>query len=353
MPNRPAKRVALLLGAAIAAALAAGPSAAQTQVSTVMSGLDNPRGLALGHGGALYVVEAGSGGSGPCTVLRGAQVCYGPSGAVSRLWHGQQSRIVTGLPSYATPGAGAGVGANDIAFLGNGQALVVIGTGADPALRDAFGPAGQQFGTLVQILPNGRWRTVADVSAHETGQNPDGATIDTNPFGLLAEPGGSYVADAGANALLRVRPNGQVETVTTFDARETAGKETVPTAVVRGPDGALYVSELGGQPFLPGSASIHRIHGDGSREVFASGFKTIIDIDFDPDGNLYVLEYASGPMFFASPGRLSVIDTAGNRATLLDDLQFPTSVLAAPDGTLYVTNNSVQPGAGEVLRVEL
>ena len=55
----------------------------------VMSGLDNPRGLAFGPQGALYVAEAGRGGPGPCIVLRGAPQCYGPTGAVSRLWHGR------------------------------------------------------------------------------------------------------------------------------------------------------------------------------------------------------------------------------------------------------------------------
>ena len=33
----------------------------------------------------------------------GGLMCYGPTGAVSRLWHGQQSRVATGLPSTATP----------------------------------------------------------------------------------------------------------------------------------------------------------------------------------------------------------------------------------------------------------
>src|SRR3989442_13745267 len=90
----PAKTLLLGLVAACATALcvlAASASAATTTV--VMSGLDNPRGLAFGAEGALYVAEAGQGGSGPCAVLRGViQSCYGATGAVSRLWMGQQDR---------------------------------------------------------------------------------------------------------------------------------------------------------------------------------------------------------------------------------------------------------------------
>src|ERR671935_2431199 len=56
----------------------------------VMSELHNPRGLTFGPDGALYVAEAGTGGAGPCLIVVATQYCYGPTGSVSRLWHGAQ-----------------------------------------------------------------------------------------------------------------------------------------------------------------------------------------------------------------------------------------------------------------------
>src|SRR5262245_34661521 len=49
-------------------------------ITTVMTGLLNPRGLAFDRDGALYVVEAGRGGSGPC--IQEGTVCYGDTGGV-------------------------------------------------------------------------------------------------------------------------------------------------------------------------------------------------------------------------------------------------------------------------------
>ena len=59
---------------------------ARATVTTVASGLANPRGLNFGPDGALYVAEAGSGGSGPCILgSDGLVKCYGTTGAVTKI----------------------------------------------------------------------------------------------------------------------------------------------------------------------------------------------------------------------------------------------------------------------------
>src|SRR5215207_11055917 len=128
-------------------------------VSVVMSGLDNPRGMDFGPQGALYVAEAGRGGgpNAPSFVLRGTPLYYGETGAVSRLWKGEQERVASGLPSVALASGNEGAGPSDISFNGVGNAYVTVGLGAHPDLRGDLGPAGAGLAQLIRLKPNGNW----------------------------------------------------------------------------------------------------------------------------------------------------------------------------------------------------
>ena len=128
--HRPA--AALVAALALALSIAAGTASAAT-LTPVMRGLDNPRGLAFGPDGGLYVAEAGRGGDGPCLVMRGETNCYGPTGALSRLLHGQQERIATGLPSLAVAGGMGATGPHDVSLQGR-RAFVTVGLGDNPAV---------------------------------------------------------------------------------------------------------------------------------------------------------------------------------------------------------------------------
>lgn len=332
----------------------AAPSPAQPEVSVVMTGLDNPRGLAIGPEGALYVAEAGRGGPGPCGVNSpGETRCYGPTGAISRLWRGQQERIATGLPSHALPDGSAASGPHDISFQGRGGAFITFGLGFDQRLRDALGAAGPIFGTLAKMSASGQWQVVADILSHEASVNPGGGAVDCNPFGVLAEAGRRLVTDAGGNALLSIAANGVISTVATFPSRaQGRATDAVPTSVVQGPDGAYYVSELSGVPFAFGAAQIYRVVPGQAPQVVVTGFKTITDLAFDSDGNLYVVEHAGGAVFFSAPGRLLRVAPDGTRTVVLDGLDRPTSVAIGWDGAIYVTNHGITPGIGEVLRID-
>lgn len=341
-------------GAAVCAALLMEPSVgAQPNVTVVMSGLDNPRGLAFGPEGALYVAESGRGGQGPCFFNSAGEFrCYGPTGAITRLWKGEQVRIVTGLPSHAPPGGAFAGGVNDMSFHGVGGMFVAMGLGNDPQLiRPSLGTAGNVLGTLLQMNAGGGWRIVADVAAYEAAVDPNGGLIDSNPYGVLAEAGSRLVVDAGANALFRVAADGTITTVATFPSRPVRGTDSVPTSVAVGPDGAYYVGEATGAPFAAGAARIYRVVEGLEPEVYVEGLKMIVDLAFGDDGTMYVLQFATGPVFFTGPGELIRIAPGGSRSVVLGGLDFPTSVAVGVDGALYVTNRGIAPGRGEVLRI--
>lgn len=324
---------------------------APATLTVVMSGLDNPRGLAFGPEGGLYVAEAGRGGDGPTIEIRpGVFASYGASGAVSRLWHGQQERIATDLPSIIAPDGA--IGPADISFQGRGNAFVTVGFGGNPLRRSELGDVGAGFAQLVRLLPNGSWKAVTDIGAYEAAVNPGGGPLDSNPFGVLAEAGDRVVVDAGGNALLRVAANGDITTLAEFPSRDDGrSTDAVPTCVTVGPDGAYYVGELTGVPFTAGAANIYRVVPGQAPTVVYTGFKTIIDIDFGPDGSLYVLQHATGP-FLSGNGALIRIAPDGTRTTLASEgLIRPTSVLVGDDGAIYVSNRGISVGTGEVLLV--
>jgi hypothetical protein len=340
-------------GAIVCSAAMIGGTHAQPIVTLVMSGLDNPRGLAFGPEGALYVAEAGRGGEGPCFFNSAGEFrCYGPTGAITRLWQGEQVRFVTGLPSHAPPGGAFAGGVNDISFQGVGGMFVAMGLGNDPQLiRPSLGTAGNVLGTLLQVNAGGGWRIVSDIAAYEASVDPNGGLIDSNPYGVLAESGSRLIVDAGANALFRVGADGAISTVAVFPSRPTRTTDSVPTAVAVGPDGAYYVGESTGAPFAAGAARIYRVVDGLEPEAYLEGFKMIIDLAFGDDGTMYVLQFATGPVFFTGPGELIRIAPNGSRSVVLGGLNFPTSIAVGDDGALYVTNRGITPGVGEVLRI--
>jgi sugar lactone lactonase YvrE len=81
----------------------------------------------------------------------------------------------------------------------------------------------------------------------------------------------------------------------------------------------------------------------------------IIDIDFDGDGNLYVLEISASLLTEDPAGALIRVDfnDVGSREVIASDgLTMPASVAVGPDGKLYVSNCGICPSTGEVVRIE-
>lgn len=356
-------------------------AAVQESVEVIATGLDNPRGLNFGPDGSLYVAEAGSGGAGPCAEGPQGPRCYGATGGVTRIdKKGNVERIISDLPSLGGEGTGFfASGPHDISFQGMGNGYVTIGFGGDPALRtEQFGDAGASFAQIARFHKNGKWELVFDAGELEANENPDEDLPDTNPYGIVAQAGRTVFTDAGGNTLIQLSANGRAAVLAVFPERlgtmnpgfppppafPPAGTElpmdAVPTSVAVGPDGAYYVGQLTGFPFPIGGANVYRVPaGGGTPEVFEGGFTSIIDIAFGPDGSLYVLEIAensvlAGFVFGDWEGALIRVAPDGTRTEIADgQLTAPGGIAIGKDGTLYVTNNSIFSGIGEVLRITL
>jgi hypothetical protein len=345
------KKLALLLGVACVAlgALAGGGSASPAVGTPVMTGLYNPRGLAIDNHGSLYVAEAGQGGTAPCAVFSdGMTKCYGPTGRISRLRKGVQEVVADGLPSNAPAGGNAATGPHNIAIQG-GHLYVTDGLGANPLNPEIqpFRELGQ--GWLIKVHPNSHWDPVLDISAYEATNNPVGPP-DSNPYGLIGAGGHRVLTDAGGNDLLEVHGN-HVKVLATFPSRPERNTDAVPTTVAQGPDGSYYVGELSGAPFDVGAANVYRVSG-GQATVFCSGFTAVISIAFGPDGHLYVLQFASAPGL-TGPGVLYRIDSGCTKTPVVTDLFTPGGLVFGHDGAVYISQGSILASGGSVWRFEL
>jgi hypothetical protein len=367
----------VIIAATAAALLLLLPHAAQASVRVVARGFDNPRGLAFGPGGSIWVAEAGRGGRGPCiTGPEGSPVCFGTSGALTRvdLRRGRAKRIVKGLPSLAAADGSRGIGPSDVFFGARGRGYLTIGLAADPAVRGQLPPAGAGTARLFGLRSDGRLRSVADLGGFEAATNPDagqpGAAIDTNPNSVAADRRGRVVvADAGGNDVVSLDRRGRLSVLGvipfgTAPAPSAPGVtvppgtpipvQAVPTSVVRGPDGAWYVGQLTGFPFPTGAAKVWRLAPGSPPRVFASGFTQITDLAFGRDGSLYVLEIATAPLIGPpSPGALIRVRRNGTRRQLARGrLRQPTGLVVGRRNA-YVSNHGSSAGSGELVRITL
>jgi hypothetical protein len=367
---------AVMAGLTVAApTLAASLKVGGPRLKVVATNLNNPRKLFLAPSGAIFVVEAGTGGSDKCLGTGPNTYCVGLTGSIMRIANGAQRRVVTGLASWAIPGGQRAQGPAAIIVRGRTYDVLMGDAVSNAHGGNALGPDGSTAGDLIATPPGkAAPRAIARFADFEAAHNPDHGAgpgskfgdppIDSNPYALAAYRGGFAVADAGANDLLWISPRGTISVLAVFPTQTekltksiatrlgaptltSLSVQSVPSSVTVGPDGALYVGELTGRPFQPGAARIWRVVPGQKLSLYASGFTNITDLAFDGK-NLLVLEAAAKGLW-ADPtfaGALIRVAPDGTRTVLASKGLVAPTGLAVGQGRIYIANYGFFPGTG-------
>lgn len=352
---------ALLVGYGVPAA----PVMAQDGPVVVAEGLNAPQGVLVAPDGSIWVVDSGVGGDTEVDAINpmGERVTatFGDTGRVIRIGADGSQEVMAALPSIligeeATGGARLAVIDGEV-YVANG---VWVSDGSPESVPLPNTAA------ILRINADGSLTEVAETWSLEKELNPDGSVIETHPYGMAVGPDGLlWVADAGANTLLRVDVNsGAVELLATFEPLPGAfpnpnlGGEmltdAVPTGIAFDDEGNALVSLLSGFPFIPGSAKVLKVAPDGGVTVYADGLTMLTDLRRGPDGAFYAVQFAvftdQGPQF--GSGALVRIEEGGASVPVVEGLAFPTSVDFNADGDAYITIfGGGPPGAGQLIMV--
>jgi hypothetical protein len=370
------KRPLLALAAAgLGLIVAASPALAAGPYTVVADGLHSPRGLAFAPNGRLYVAEAGLGGGNPSD---GIMPGFGLTGRVSVIKHPTTASptrwtVRDGLPSAGD--AEGTVGPDGISIHGNGNIDVQVSLSQEQTqLPSAL------IGRLLKLTPSGRLRVLANVgdfnyewsTQHQDLAPHDFVPGDSNPYGVLAVAGGTYVVDAGTNTLNWVGRSGRIQILAYFPNNALA--DATPTCLAKGPDGALYVGtlalldSLGSilDPSLPPpnpSATVYRVDPTAAdpsslstvlslATPWATGLWPITGCASDGSA-LYAAEFVSGMGPTGPVGdvvRIPFADPTQHTAMTGGALSFPGGVAVGPDHHVYVSNMSTSAN-GQVVRL--
>ena len=342
------------LRTAVLVLLTGSPALAAVPYTVVADHLQSPRGLAFVPNGRLYVAQAGNGGvSGKITEIANP----GSANPIAR-------DVVTDLISLGDEGELIGV--SGLSATGAGTLYAIM------SLSNAGAIPHSRLGHLLQVNPAGRTRDVANVGDFDyawTGAHtalvPFGDFPDANPYGVLAVADQLYVADAGANTLDLVHPDGTISVLAFFPNNVIA--DGTPTCIAKGPDGALYVGTLAlvdSIVFGP-SATVYRIDprdarpGDLSTVLslatpWATGLWPINGCAFGPDGSFYASQLITSADFSGGDVVKIPFATPAVHVSLTGQtLAFPAGVAVGPDASVYVSNGGAFVPEGQVVRLAL
>lgn len=331
-------------------------------------GMSQPLSVAVDHDGTTYITQATFGET-------------GMTGMLTQLKRGKRTDVVS------VPGA-------EIAAASVRNGVVTYAESRIPSPEPGAEPdpnAPPPSALLKQIDRKGKTRTLVDLWAFEEKHNPDagvtygfqgisdacaaelppelgGAThpgiVESHPYAsTMLSNGDVLVADAAANAVLKVSSKGRTSVVAvlppapiavTADLAAQFGvpecavgltylAEPVPTDVEVGRDGMLYVTSLPGAPGEMGpNGSVFRVNPwSGSVKRVATGFVGATDLAVTPWGDIYITQLFGG--------EVSVLPRGSSHARTFFQADLPSAV-EWQDGKLYLTTGGLMGPDGALLR---
>jgi hypothetical protein len=175
---------------------------------------------------------------------------------------------------------------------------------------------------------------------------PDGV-----PYSLKAFHGDLIVIEPNHGRLLRINltggPEPRIEQLSDLSA--PLG-HIVPTSVAN-LDDRFFVGNLGLFPVEVGSSKLYQVTHKGFVIDYWGGFTTIIDVQKDSQGRLYVMEFSSAAGF-PNVGQGRIIRIANGVAEeIVSGLNVPTGMALDCHDDIYVSDLGAVPGtAGRILR---
>ncbi|MBA2596012.1 MAG: ScyD/ScyE family protein, partial [Chloroflexia bacterium] len=311
-------------------------------VTVVASGLTNPRGFTWGADGTLYLALAGTGGPNQVIAEDGTAYPYfgGMTSSIARIEDGCAVPVAEGLASFLWTDPGWIWGAMDVAIL-DGQLYALLGGGgADVGMPD--NPNG-----VYRVSADGSTEIIADLSAWFR-ENPPIDTpwdygADGSLFDLEAGTGRLWVSEAVGGRLLAITPDGQIALVADLSV-----EHMVPTGVAVAPDGGAYVNHETVVPFPDGAAKVIHVAADGTVTDYWTGLTAGTDLAMGPDSALYAAEMATGNLEeppYLQPGTGRVVRQTGpdSLEPVVTDIDYPVQVDFGPDGALYLAYPAFAP----------
>ncbi|VAW31529.1 hypothetical protein MNBD_CHLOROFLEXI01-4305 [hydrothermal vent metagenome] len=332
-------------------------------VETILTGLENPRGVAVSTTGEIYVAEAGTGlhlldptkWDGKLTKFTdlNGDGDFEDEAEVER-WF---SHFMTynGFSAYGT-GRDEVSGPSDLLLHSDGRLFLSVDDGG---LSDSM--------ALHVISPEGRiGLTLADRN------NMNGIVFDRDQQKIFA-------VESGLNTLIEISFSGEFQNIVNFPLLDS-GQQAVPAGLTIDPQtGDLLVALFSGYlfdeqassidditSFVAGDSKIVRVDpvtGKITDEIM--NLTTAVDVAIDAAENIYVVEMATSPTelipsefdlydpeavpvhggYLRFSGRVILYPADGCPPRVLaEGIDAPTNITIGPDSALYISTGQGTPG---------